>query len=333
VSVVGNSHFHLRIFELLQRYGGACIAHDARMVGFYRFLLGPERALAVATRELGRPVHEAELDTWLADEGRLRALFLGEIAEAASPMIVHSPVTACEVRERHGVHAVHVPFATYRPFAAADLTPEARVGARARLSLAEGEVTIATFGFVHSTKAPEECLWALDMLRGWGVPATLHFVGGVEHMSDRGAALHALIKLLGLSEKVRFAEGFVQEQTYRDYLIGADLSIQLRTYGLGGLSGALIDCAAAGLPTVTNLALAEAVGVPRAYVRAVPNEISPVLVAEALAGLLESGLAARRAEAERRAFSEARSLRNYVRKLCEALSLHPPAAAVNRQAA
>ena len=38
ISVVGNSHFHLRIFEMLLRYGGACIAHDARMLGFYRCL-------------------------------------------------------------------------------------------------------------------------------------------------------------------------------------------------------------------------------------------------------------------------------------------------------
>jgi len=92
VSVVGNSHFHLRIFELLQRYGGACIAHDARMVGFYRFLLGPERALAVATRELGRPVHEAELDTWLADEGRLRAARAPWRSRRSRPLCHLSPL-------------------------------------------------------------------------------------------------------------------------------------------------------------------------------------------------------------------------------------------------
>jgi hypothetical protein len=182
VSVVGNSHFHLRIFELLQRYGAACIAHDGRMVDFYSGLLGRERALAAAGRELGRPVDEPELDAWLADQSRLKALFLGEVVEAASPMIVHSRVTACEIRERHGVRAMYVPFTIYRPLALADLTPEARTRARTRLGIAENEVAIATFGFVHPTKAPEECIWALDLLRGWGVAATLHFVGGTEHM-------------------------------------------------------------------------------------------------------------------------------------------------------
>jgi hypothetical protein len=111
----------------------------------------------------------------------------------------------------------------------------------------------------------------------------------------------------------------VSKQTYEDYLVGCDLGVQLRTYGLGGLSGALLDCAAAGLPTVTTASLAEAVGVP-GYVRAVPDAISPVLMAEALADLLEE-TGGRRPEAERAAFSEARSLGTYARLLCETLGL------------
>jgi glycosyltransferase involved in cell wall biosynthesis len=308
----------------MHRHGAACIAHDARMLGFYCGLIGWERALVVAGRELGRDVDEGELSAWLADESRMEALFLGEIAEAASPMIVHSPVTAHEVRRRHGVCTKYVPFAVHRPFSAADLATEARASARARLGLAKDEVAIATFGYLHSTKAPEECIWALYLLRVWGVAATLHFVGGTDYMADRGAALRALIQRLGLSENVRLAEGFVQDQAYRDYLVGADLAIQLRTYGLGGLSGALMDCAAAGLPTVTNLTLAKAVGVSATYVRAIPDAISPALLAEALAELLESGLARDRPEAERRAFSEDRSQRNYAHTLCRALSFDPP---------
>jgi glycosyltransferase involved in cell wall biosynthesis len=320
VSVVGNSHFHLRIFELLQRYGAACIAHDARMLGFYRVLLGLNRTLAVASKELQRPVGEAELNGWLADEGTTKALLLGEIAAAASPMIVHSAITAREVLERHGVAARHVPFSIYRPWQPMDLTPAKRAAARSRLGLGEADIAIATFGQVDRTKGPEECIWALDMLRGWGIPASLYFVGP-EDRSDRGRALHALARELGIADNVRFMPGdYLSEQTYRDYLIAADLGIQLRTYGLGGLSGAVLDCAAVGLPTVANFSLAEAVGVP-SYIRSIPDALSPVLLAEALAGLLEDGLSAKRPEAERSAFSESRSMRRYAVSLCEALSL------------
>ena len=270
IGVVGNSHFHTKIFNILSRYGGACIAHDARMLGFYRVLLGTERALAVASKELGRPVAEAELNSWLADEGKLEALFLGEIAESAAPTIVHSPVTARMFKDRYGVPAVYLPFSIYRPWAPEELTQDRRAEARLRLGVAPGEIVIVTFGYVHVSKAPEECVWALKLLRDWGIPASLHFVGAFKEVDASVPGLRPLVADLELGEHVRLADSYVSEQTYRDYLLGADLAVQLRTYGLGGLSGALLDCAAAGLPTVTNAALAEAVGVPD-YIRSDPK--------------------------------------------------------------
>jgi glycosyltransferase involved in cell wall biosynthesis len=323
IHVIGNSHFHLRIFELLRRYGGACIAHDARMLSFYRFDLGMEHAKAVAGRELGRAVSADEINMWLAEEGKLEALFLGEIAESAGPTIVHSLTTARLIEERHGVRPKHIPFSIYRPWTVHELGPAARAAARVRLGLQPREVAIATFGYVHSTKGPEECVQALNILRGWRVPASLHFVGGTEAMPDRGAALRSLIASLGLTAEVRFAETFVSEQTYKDYLLGADLGVQLRTYGLGGLSGALLDCAAAGLPTVTNSSLGAAVGVPQSYVRDIPDALSPLRLAQALADLLHAGPSQECLEADRSAYSEERSFAAYARELCAALDLDP----------
>ena len=323
VSVVGNSHFHLRIFDLLQRFGSACIAHDARMLGFYRILLGLERTLATASSEVRRPVAEAEFNDWLADESTTKALLLGNVAQTASPMIVHSPVTARFMLERHGVDAAYIPFCIYRPWTSAELNAGERSAARARLGLAPGEIAIATFGHVDRVKAPEECVWALDVLRGWGLNATLHFVGA-NKSADADDPLKLLVEKLGLSAFVRFSQQeYVSEQTYRDYLVGADLGVQLRTYGLGGLSGALLDCAAAGLPTVTNESLAAAVGVPQAYVRAIPDAVSPLLLAEALAALQEVRLATSH-EAERSAYSSRRGFDTYARLLCTALSLDGP---------
>jgi glycosyltransferase involved in cell wall biosynthesis len=331
ISVVGNSHFHTRIFEMLLRYGAACIAHDARMLGFYRVLLGQQRALRVASQELGRPVTEAELNIWLGDEGKLEALFLGEIVESASPTIVHSPVTARKLHERFGVEPVYLPFCIYRPWCPDELTPKRRAAARERLGIADGEVAIATFGYVQAGKAPAECIWALDVLRDWGIPASLHFVGGLEPDGPMTTGLVALVAELGLESQVHFAEGYVSEQVYRDYLLGADLAVQLRTYGLGGLSGAVLDCAAAGLPTVTNESLAAAVGVPD-YVRSIPDALSPLLLAEAWTDLRGQGLCAERPESARRAYSEQRSFRTYSLELCQALGLDVRSLGYVRQA-
>jgi glycosyltransferase involved in cell wall biosynthesis len=325
VSVIGNSHFHLRIFDLLRRYGGACIAHDARMLGFYGRLLGQDRALDVASRELRRAVTARELDSWLDDESRLEALFLGEIAETAAPTIVHSLVTARLMRERYGTDPAYLPFSIYRPWTAAELTLACRESARRRLGLRSGEVVIATFGSVHGTKAPEECVWALELMRGWGISASLHFVGEL-NAYESALELRDLCASLGLADQVHFVGGYVSEQTYRDYLLAADLGVQLRSYGLGALSGGLLDCVAVGLPTVTNAALGEAVGVPEGYVRRVPDALSPLLLAEALADILDAGQVSVRPETDREAFAEARSFARYARGLCELLELDLPAA-------
>ena len=250
------------------------------MLGFYRNLIGRQRALAVATKELGRSVTDAELEVWDYDESKLEALFLAEIAASAAPTIVHSPVTVDMFQERYGVTPAYLPFSIYRPWQPEELTQACRQAARARLGLQPAEVAIATFGFVHYTKAPEECIWALELMRGWGIPASLHFVGAFDP-DERLAGVRPLIAKLDLEPHVRFASGYVSEQTYRDYLVGADLAVQLRTYGLGSLSGAVLDCAAVGLPAVINEALGRAVGVPD-YFRVVPDALSPLLVAEAL---------------------------------------------------
>ncbi len=65
----------------------------------------------------------------------------------------------------------------------------------------------------------------------------------------------------GLVDRIRFVgateRDFVPETVYQAYLQAADLGIQLRTFGFGSVSGALIDCIAAGLPTVANDDLAD----------------------------------------------------------------------------
>lgn len=325
VHVIGNSHFHLRTFELLLRYGGAAIAHDARMLGFYRILLGLDRALQTASTELGRPVDEAELNLWLSDEGRLEALFLDEVMDASSPMIVHSRITADRLATRRGRSPVYIPFSIYRALSRSDLTPEARAAARTRLGIPPDEVAIVTLGAVNASKAPEECIWALDVLRGWRIPARLYFVGEMTspHMD---AHLRDLTRRLNLEDHIVFLGEFVSEAAYRDALVGADAAIQLRTYALGGLSGALLDCIAAGLPTVGNRSLTDAVETPDQYVASIPDALSPVLLAKAVADLLEAQReegADRRRELVRAAFCQDRSMTSYAAALCRALDIEP----------
>ncbi len=317
VSVMGNSDFHLSIFRHLTRYGGACIAHDSRMLGFYCALLGTERAQMVAGRELGRTVSAVEISAWLGDEQRLPATLLGEVAAAAEPLFMHSRRSAANTQSRLGVPVTQLPFATMRSWSAEALSPAARAAARVRLGLGEDEILIASFGFVHWTKSPADCILALEMLRGWKLPAVLQFVGA-DNM-DVGP-LVSLAQRCNVEKHVVFIGEYVNEALYRDYLLAADLGLQLRSFGGGAVSAALQDCVTAGLASVANDDLADAIDSPD-YVRRVPDAISPVLVAEALATLLAEGAHKHRHDEARRDYAVSHSFERYVELLCNALGL------------
>jgi glycosyltransferase involved in cell wall biosynthesis len=318
VGVVGNNpEFHAGIFKLLLRYGGAAIVHDARLLVLYCGMLGMHRAAEYAGRELCRTITTADLQRWLSDESTLELMFLGEVCKTAEPIFVHSATTARLISTQYSTATVHLPFCAYREWDSDALLPKIRREARARLGIATAEVVVATFGFVHQTKAPEYCIVALDILRSWRIDAHLYFVGAVGADLPQ---LRGLAASLGVGKQVHFVGAFIDETVYRDYLLAADVGLQLRLVGMGSISGALSDCIAAGLPTVANDGLAEALDAP-AYVARVPDQISPILVAEAIADQLDCGARERPLEKARLAYRDAHNFRVYSERLCHALGL------------
>ena len=74
----------------------------------------------------------------------------------------------------------YLPFSIYRPWTGGGATPQCRAAARARLGMQPGEVAIATFGFVHASKAPQESSWRWRCCAAGAFTASLHFVGAFE---------------------------------------------------------------------------------------------------------------------------------------------------------
>jgi len=317
ISVLGNSHLHLGPFKLLLDYGGAAIAHDARMLHFYVVLLGDDRAKAVASRELGRPVTSEEIQGWIANQRSMPILFLSEILEAAQPTFLHSPTTKEIVTEIYGRETIHLPFAAYRVQPVEFTGPQGRTRARELLGYLENERLLICLGDLVGDKALEECLWTAKLLDGWGVPVRLAFVGNSHPHTI--ASLRSTADMLGLGNKIRFSEGAVDERTYQAYLAAADAAIQLRTYGFGGLSGAMLDGICVGLPTVANAHLAEAMESP-SYVATIPDGLSPVLAAERLLEIFDSPVR-EDFEDERRAFLQAHSVEAYAKRLLSGMGL------------
>lgn len=316
ISVLGNSHFHKSIFEHLMKCGGAALAHDARMIDFYLEQLGVAHSREVGRNEWQRDVSADLLKHWISHQDELPVLFLSEIAEAADILMVHSTTTAHKIDELYGKKPSTLPFAQYRPIGLDQLNPICRRASREALGWSSEDFVITTFGFVSPDKSPELLISALQILRSWSVKARLVFCGLVGN--DIAGDLRTLTREMGLTDAVTFLAGRASEQVYIDHLIATDAAIQLRTYFMGGLSGALNDCIAAAIPSVSNTHLAEASLAP-SFVRRVANRPSPQMIAEAMLDIIESGDHRNRPLAEALSFSDAHSFERYAALMMQTL--------------
>jgi len=313
VSVMGNSNEHFGIHDLLLRHGGACICHDARLLGFTIGKYGLDHAARLASEELGRRVSAAEIEAWDEDESRREADFFGPLVAAADPMIFHTRHSAAAVRQRFGVAARYLPFALQRPWPDNAISEAARLAARQRLGMPDSEIAIVSFGFIHATKGIEAGLRALADLPD----CRLYWIGQ-NHQDISG--FEALARDLAVADRVVFANRFFPDTEYRDYLLAADFGLQLRLGSLGNISGALSDCIAAGLPTVASADLADNVDAP-SFIRRVPDPPAPADIVAAFQELLAHGRQRGGWVEERFAYCERHSMRNYAKGLCEILGL------------
>jgi glycosyltransferase involved in cell wall biosynthesis len=317
LAVVGNSDYHTRIIHFHCRHGGACLSHDNRMAELYAWTRGLEGFARMASRILGRHIPSDWAEDWLANPSHLPSLFFDEILPPADPFIVHSRVTQALIARQYGRTPEYLPFCCYRHFSEEELSDASRRAARQRLGVPADQWMIVTLGITGRTKGPYECLWALEQLHSWGLPAHLHFVGQSSPIQND---LEAEVERLRLTGHVHFLKGWISDQTYRDYVLAADFAIQLRTHGFGGLSGAMLDCIASGLPTVCTRDLAESMESPD-YVLPVPDEISPLLIAEQLADAQKAGLHRSRCGPSRSAYVREHTFARYAEEMLKVLKV------------
>jgi glycosyltransferase involved in cell wall biosynthesis len=315
ISVMGNSFHHSEILDYLLERGGACIAHDARQIDFYFHERGVAKALELASREMKRQVPQSELTHWLLNQRELPTLFLSELVQASQPLLVHSATTATEIERLYGAAPRLLPFAQYRSPVYERLGKTYRDKTREAMGIEPGRILIVTFGIVSPDKAPSELIWALYMLRKWGVDAELVFCGLAN--PDMLRDLNPIIDQLGLGDFVRTFDAPIDDATYDNWLVAADIGVQLRTYFMGGLSGALSDCIAAALPTIANVHLAEAMQSP-GFVKRIPDGLSSLLIAEAALEIVGSKDFGSRPLEEAKAFAKSHSPTSY----CQALMDH-----------
>lgn len=277
VSVLGHSSFDARILQVFEQYGGPCILHDP---------------------------------------GSLPAPVMEQVIERASPLIVHTARQEAEIKERYGADA-HV--TTCCPtvfFMDQDLTSFAKQAARERLGIARTDFVVSSFGHADRANGMRACLFAIELLRSWKVPAELFFVGSVSEKDE----IHRISTLYGIEGHVHTVASSEDDKICRDFMIASDAAVQLQAYRFGMLPTALMNCISAALPCVTTNDLATACD-GSAYAATIPNRFSPLQVAEQLAAIWEAqSPRADRADA-RAAYLASHNFKQYAKRLIEILGI------------
>ncbi len=318
INVVGNSHFHFPVLDLMGAYGGACIAHDNRMIEAYSLDRGDTWLAELLSRD-GRSVDPAQIPELLLQLDRLPSIGYEIIARQATPLIVHGRGLADRIAAETGVVPVVLPVVPYNVPDAQTIDSAMRAHARRALGLSDDVLHMATFGMVDQrTKGTDLIVGAAAWLRSWNIPMHLHIVGDVSFAERR--ALEEIAGDLEIGPHATL-HGHVSRADFEHFLLAVDVAVQIRTSSVLSLSGGLADCLGYGVPTVTTEDLAVELETP-SYVATTMPATSSLLLAEAIETLVRlrrEKLAA--VEAERRDYLGRRSPDAYARALLDALGM------------
>lgn len=127
-----------------------------------------------------------------------------------------------------------------------------------------------------------------------------------------------LSKELNIANKVNVLESWISPEKYETFLIASDFAIQLRTFGFGGLSGAVLDCISAGIPTVVNNDLAESTNSPD-YILRINDHISALLIAENIYNGFNKRMHLTRNNITRNDYCRSHNFKNYASSLIKIL--------------
>ncbi len=256
----GNSSYHQHMFHLLTQVPGLVVLHDFYLGDVLNYL----EAYAVDAFACQRGLYTSH------GYGALAKRFVSsqfanvteqypanlEVLQLAQGVIVHSQHSRQLAATWYGANVAKnwsVIALLRKPNTNLD-----REAARQALGLQSGEFMVCSFGLMGSNKLNHRLLQAwLNSAMACDKSVRLVFVGE-EQAADYGAQIKQVIQASGLRHRIHIS-GWTNPSRYAQYLMAADLAVQLRTNSRGETSAAVLDCMNYGLPTIVNAhaALAE----------------------------------------------------------------------------
>lgn len=277
---VGNSPFHQHMLPLLEEIPGTVVLHDFFLSGLMAWLelhggLASAWSEALYASHGYRAVRDRCRD---AEEAKRLYPANWHILQHAHGVIVHSDYSCSLARQWFGMdRAVDWEIIPLLRVSSDEIDRQA---ARKQLGIDASDFVVCSFGFLDSTKLNHLLLKAwLGSVLASDPSSRLLFVGE-NHGGDYGSGLLKTIRNNSAGERIKIT-GFATAETFRKYLVAADLAVQLRTNSRGETSAAVLDCMNHALPLIVNANGSMAELDPDA-VWLLPDEFSDASLVEAL---------------------------------------------------
>ena len=283
---LGNSPFHQHMLGLMREIPGTVVLHDFYLSGLKAWLeLNSKSGECWVNALYESHGYKAVRDRYVDIESAQCEYPVNfDVLQYAQGIIVHSGYSRQLVKHWYGEHIA----------ARCQVIPLLRTAAvsfdkalaRQHLGLDPNDFLICSFGFLDASKLNDRLLdcWLSSSLSE-DKNCRLVFVGE-NHGGDYGFTMSDRIRKSGVANRILIT-GFVAPEIFKQYLMAADLAVQLRTNSRGETSAAVLDCMNFGLPLILNAngSMAE---LDEEDVWRLPDEFDSSMLINALETLRES---------------------------------------------
>lgn len=249
---MGNSVFHEYMHDILEIYPGIVCMHDFYLSNYFRYKetqsgfdnIWSDQLLA--SHGYGALIERASAN----DDEKIMYQYPSNfnVLSSATSVIVHSDHARKLAKQWYynsgSLDWERIPLLRDAPVS------QDKQAARSQLGISEDKILMCSFGLLDHSKLNHLLIEALGIsLANKDRNIKLVFVG--ELGGHYQTTIESLIKKYSLENVVEIT-GWASNELYRQYLIAADIAVQLRSLSRGETSAAVLDCMNYGLATIVN---------------------------------------------------------------------------------
>lgn len=248
---IGNSPFHQHMLDLMKDIPGTVVLHDFFLGGLMAWLELHGGANRVWTKALydSHGYGAVQLCNQNIEATKQQYPVNGHVLRNALGVIVHSDFSKQLARQWHSAHCG----GDWRviPLVRAQCDDSDRQAARMKLGYSPQDILVCSFGFLDPTKLNHRLLeaWLASSLSN-DTNCHLVFVGQ-NHGGDYGDELLETINRSECGRRMSIT-GFASPEMFKQYLVAADIAVQLRAQTRGETSAAVLDCMNHSIPVIVN---------------------------------------------------------------------------------